>query len=219
MVVDNLDYQESIKGNFPECAYGAILVITQNMQVGSNLIEGQLPPIEVGRMADDDADDLLCAFLDKDAKDEHWTPIPLEFLLRYSELQPSLELRGHVPFTRALEVLRSFSFITEAHRSGPRFDIRIHRLVLLVARRWVLRKGMGQEFSERALLTVADVFKTLPEDFKQLYLSHALEVVSHDAGPSTNARVLIPREELKRRIRETMAEMSSDQLSISCWAL
>ncbi|KAK4243173.1 kinesin light chain 3 [Corynascus novoguineensis] len=79
--------------------------------------------------------------------------VPLEFLSRYSE-QQGQEQRGEMQLTKALGVLKAFSFVTEDQSHG--FDM--HRLVQLVTQRWLARKGTIRQFGEQALLVASQAF-------------------------------------------------------------
>jgi tetratricopeptide (TPR) repeat protein len=89
----------------------------------------------------------LMSLLDRQA-------IPLEFLSHYSERQPDQEARGEVQLTKALGVLKAFSFITEDQ--GHWFDM--HRLVQLVTQRWLDRKGTMRQFAEQTLSVVSQAY-------------------------------------------------------------
>ena len=79
--------------------------------------------------------------------------IPLEFLSRYSE-QQGQEQSGKIQLTKALGVLKAFSFVTEDQGHG--FDM--HRLVQLVTQRWLARNAKIRRFAEQALLVVSQAY-------------------------------------------------------------
>ncbi|KAK4119363.1 TPR-like protein [Parathielavia appendiculata] len=79
--------------------------------------------------------------------------IPLEFLFCYSE-QQGQEQRGEIALTKALGLLKAFSFVTE--NQGYGFDM--HRLVQLVTQKWLARKGTIRQFAEHALLVVSQAY-------------------------------------------------------------
>lgn len=68
----------------PECRHGSILVTTRNKQTGLRLTR-EKPPIEVGRMDDNEAHLLLCAILDNDRVSEDETS-PLSSKLEHLPL-------------------------------------------------------------------------------------------------------------------------------------
>ena len=80
--------------------------------------------------------------------------IPLEFLSRYSKRQRDQEARWELQLTKALGVLKAFSFVTEDKGHG--FDM--HRLVQLVTRKWLGRNGNIRWFTEQALLAVSQAY-------------------------------------------------------------
>jgi tetratricopeptide (TPR) repeat protein len=77
--------------------------------------------------------------------------IPLVFLSHYSEQQQDQEPRGQVQLTKALGVLKAFSFIVEDKGHG--FDM--HRLVQLVTRKWLANNGTMYHFTTQAISTVS----------------------------------------------------------------
>ncbi|KXX75211.1 Kinesin light chain [Madurella mycetomatis] len=77
--------------------------------------------------------------------------IPQKFIHDYSERQRGQELRGEIRVTKALGILKAFSFLTEDKDHG--FDI--HRLIQLVTRNWLDRKGTIRQFERQAILTVS----------------------------------------------------------------
>jgi hypothetical protein len=77
--------------------------------------------------------------------------IPLVFLSHYGKQQQDQELRSEIQLTKALGVLKAFSFVAEDKGHG--FDM--HRLVQLVTRKWLVRKGTIRQFATRAILTVS----------------------------------------------------------------
>ncbi|KAK4244514.1 hypothetical protein C7999DRAFT_43830 [Corynascus novoguineensis] len=89
----------------------------------------------------------LMSLLDRQA-------IPLDFLSRYSKQQQDQETRGEIQLTKALGVLKAFSFVVEEKDHG--FDM--HRLVQLVTRRWLVKKGKIRHFAGQALLTVSHCY-------------------------------------------------------------
>jgi hypothetical protein len=88
---------------------------------------------------------LMCLF-DRQA-------IPSAFLWRYSNQQRQ-EQRGGIALTKALGVLKAFCFVVEDQSHG--FDM--HRLVQLVAQKWLAREGTIRRFAEQALLVVSQAY-------------------------------------------------------------
>ena len=79
--------------------------------------------------------------------------IPSEFLSRYNE-QQGQEARGGLQLTKALAVLKAFSFVaTEKDQS-----LTMHRLVQLVTRRWLAKKSRMRHFAGQALLAVSHCY-------------------------------------------------------------
>ncbi len=89
----------------------------------------------------------LMSLLDRQA-------IPLDFLSRYSKQQQDQEARGEMQLTKALGVLKAFSFVTEDQGHG--FDM--HCLVQLVTQMWLAKKGTIRQFGEQALLVVSQAY-------------------------------------------------------------
>ncbi|KAK3896546.1 hypothetical protein C8A05DRAFT_48439 [Staphylotrichum tortipilum] len=77
--------------------------------------------------------------------------IPLEFLSSYSKQQPGQQARGELQLTEALGVLKAFSFVVEEKDHG----LDMHRLVQLVTRKWLVKKGKIRRFAGQALLAVS----------------------------------------------------------------
>ncbi|KAK0619529.1 hypothetical protein B0T14DRAFT_479768 [Immersiella caudata] len=105
--------------------------------------------------------------------------IPLEFLSSYSkQQQQTQELEeGELQLTKALGVLKAFSFINE-NKGGGNFDM--HRLVQLVMRKWLLEKDAIRELAGRALSTVSRLYPYGNYENRILcgaYLSHAYAVL------------------------------------------
>jgi tetratricopeptide (TPR) repeat protein len=114
--------------------------------------------------------------------------IPLEFLSRYSERQPGQEARGNVQLTKALGVLKAFSFVTEDQ--GHRFDM--HRLVQLVTRKWLARNGKGHWFTEQAILAVSQAYPFGDHENRttcSAYLPHVHAVLRYEGTGSEDERL------------------------------
>ncbi|RYP35697.1 hypothetical protein DL768_010977 [Monosporascus sp. mg162] len=87
----------------------------------------------------------LMSFLD-------WQAIPEEFLSFYSEQQQ--EPKGELLLTKAVSVLKAFSFVTESRDHS----LDMHRLVQLVTRKWLINKDMMRHFASQALLVVSHCY-------------------------------------------------------------
>ncbi|KAB5515127.1 hypothetical protein GE09DRAFT_980228, partial [Coniochaeta sp. 2T2.1] len=102
--------------------------------------------------------------------------IPLAFLSHYSEQQQDQEPRGRVQLTKALGVLKAFSFVTEDKGEG--FDM--HRLVQLVTRKWLANKGTMHHFATQAISTVSHNYPYCSHENRAIcgaYLAHVHAVL------------------------------------------
>lgn len=85
MVIDNADDTDiffqspagsASEGNLaryiPECGHGSVLIMTRNKQTGSRFMQGKLP-IEIGKMEEGEADQLIRAVLHKGVSAVHLT--------------------------------------------------------------------------------------------------------------------------------------------------
>ncbi|KAM0554742.1 hypothetical protein ACHAPJ_006814 [Fusarium lateritium] len=102
--------------------------------------------------------------------------IPLEFLEFYSEEKKRAESNIKMRLVKALGVLKAFCFI-RAERGG---NHNMHRLVQLVTRTWMVRKGIMAGFARWALLAVSDFYPY--GTFEEIstctaYLAHANSVL------------------------------------------
>ncbi|RYP67309.1 hypothetical protein DL771_007327 [Monosporascus sp. 5C6A] len=138
----------------------------------------------------------LMSFFDRQA-------IPSEFLTCYSKQQQRQEPRGEVQLTKALGVLKAFSFVVEDKGHGldmhrldmHRLDMHrldMHRLVQLVTRKWLVKKGTIRQFAEQALLTVSQVYPYGKYENRAIcgaYLSHVYAVLKCDGTGSRDERL------------------------------
>ncbi|KAL7764623.1 hypothetical protein ACKLNR_005768 [Fusarium oxysporum f. sp. zingiberi] len=109
--------------------------------------------------------------------------IPLEFLEFYAKGNHGTESNIRMRLVKALGVLKAFCFI-RAERGG---DHTMHRLIQLVTRTWLVRKGRIAEFARHAFLSVSDFYpyadfedvEWWAEDLETCttYLSHASSVL------------------------------------------
>lgn len=103
--------------------------------------------------------------------------IPAQFVSYYSQQEENGGPRSDMELTKALGILKAFSFLTE-DKSGN-FDM--HRLVQLVTRKWLNGRGTINRFRSEALQTVShmypfgDKFETQTEC--AAFLSHANSVL------------------------------------------
>ncbi|KAB5581159.1 hypothetical protein GE09DRAFT_1168377 [Coniochaeta sp. 2T2.1] len=102
--------------------------------------------------------------------------IPSVFLSHYSKQQQDQEPRGEMQLTKALGALKAFSFVAEDKGHG--FDM--HRLVQLVTRKWLVRKGTIHLFATQAVLTVSHNYPYGNYDNRAIcgaYLAHVYAVL------------------------------------------
>jgi hypothetical protein len=115
--------------------------------------------------------------------------IPLEFLEFYSEEKKRAESNIRMQLVKALGVLKAFCFI-RAEKGG---DHNMHRLVQLVTRTWLIRKGIMAPFARDALLSVSEFYPY--GDFEEVdtctgYLSHAISVLDLQSVECDEDRLL-----------------------------
>ncbi|KAK0744092.1 hypothetical protein B0T18DRAFT_196285 [Schizothecium vesticola] len=106
--------------------------------------------------------------------------IPKKFLSDYGERQQVQEPRGEMQLVKALGVLKAFSFITEDKDHG--FDV--HRLVQLVTREWLGKKGRMHRFAVQALLVVSHNYPYGNHENRAIcsaYLPHVYEVLKFES--------------------------------------
>ncbi|KAK3307268.1 uncharacterized protein B0T15DRAFT_414325, partial [Chaetomium strumarium] len=123
----------------------------------------------------------LMSLLDRQA-------IPLEFLSRYSERQRDEEAREEIQLTKALGVLKAFSFIAEDKSHG--FDM--HRLVQLVTRKWLDKNGKMHWFTEQALVTVSQAYPFGDHESRAVcsaYLPHVYAILRYEGTGSEDERL------------------------------
>ncbi|KAG8361964.1 hypothetical protein FVEN_g411 [Fusarium venenatum] len=115
--------------------------------------------------------------------------IPLEFLEFYGEDKKRAESNIRMQLVKALGVLKAFCFI-RAERGG---DHNMHRLVQLVTRTWLSRKGRLAGFAREAMEAVSDFYPYA--DFEDIpvctaYLAHAYSVLDAQKTESDEDRLL-----------------------------
>ncbi|RYP10705.1 hypothetical protein DL764_000495 [Monosporascus ibericus] len=123
----------------------------------------------------------LMSFFDRQA-------IPSEFLACYSKQQQGQKTRGKVQLTKALGVLKTFSFVAEDKSHG----LNMHRLVQLVTRKWLVEKGTIRQFAEQALLTVSQVYPYGKYENRAIcgvYLAHLYAVLKCEGTGSRYERL------------------------------
>ncbi|SPO02369.1 uncharacterized protein DNG_05042 [Cephalotrichum gorgonifer] len=113
----------------------------------------------------------LMSFFDRQA-------IPSEFLSYYSKKQVP-ESGGSILLTKALGVLKAFSFII-----GDKADsFTMHRLVQLITRKWLARSNTMSYFAGQALLAVSHSYPFGKFETRMIcgaYLAHVYAVVDSD---------------------------------------
>ncbi|KAI6777054.1 hypothetical protein HG530_000999 [Fusarium avenaceum] len=115
--------------------------------------------------------------------------IPLEFLEFYSEEKKPAESNVRMQLVKALGVLKAFCFI-RADKGG---DHNMHRLVQLVTRTWLIRKGVMASFARDALLSVSEFYPY--GCFEEVstctaYLAHAFSVLDSQSIESDEDKLL-----------------------------
>jgi len=107
--------------------------------------------------------------------------IPLKFLYKNEQHQGG-DSTTDIQLTKALGVLKAFSFITE----DKDHKLNMHRLVQLVTRKWLVSKGTMQQFTRQALLAVSQAYPYGNYENRTVcgeYLPHAYAVLgSEDTG-------------------------------------
>ncbi|KAJ4002988.1 hypothetical protein NW766_012638 [Fusarium irregulare] len=115
--------------------------------------------------------------------------IPLEFLEFYSEETKRAESNIRMQLVKALGVLKAFCFI-RAERGG---DHNMHRLVQLVTKTWLARKGTVVGYAREALHAVSEFYPYA--DFEEVstctaYISHAYSVLGTQKIESDEDKLL-----------------------------
>lgn len=114
--------------------------------------------------------------------------IPLEFLSSYSQQQSEQQARSEVQLTEALGVLKAFCFVVEDKDRG----LDMHRLVQLVTRNWLVKKGTMKDFAGQALLAVSDCYPYGSYEnwaVCSAYLTHAYAVLGSEGTGSKDEKV------------------------------
>jgi len=108
--------------------------------------------------------------------------IPLKLLYKNEQHQGGDSTTTDIQLTKALGVLKAFSFITE----DKDHKLNMHRLVQLVTRKWLVNKGTMQQFTRQALLAVSQAYPYGNYENRTVcgeYLPHAYAVLgSEDTG-------------------------------------
>ncbi|KXX83370.1 Kinesin light chain [Madurella mycetomatis] len=123
----------------------------------------------------------LMSLLDRQA-------IPWEFLSLYSKQQLGEETRREMELTKALGVLKAFSFVTGDKSYG--FDI--HRLVQLVTRKWLTGNNKIHLFIEQAVLVLSQAYP--PGNYENwttcnAYLPHVYAVLEYEGTGSRDEKL------------------------------
>ncbi|PCD20339.1 hypothetical protein AU210_016206 [Fusarium oxysporum f. sp. radicis-cucumerinum] len=123
--------------------------------------------------------------------------IPREFITYYWQRKTVSEVDKPIQearVTKALGTLKAFCFVSEAKDES----LDMHRLVQLVARKWLTIKGKMAEFAQQALKTVSSAFPYGDFETREVclkYLPHAFAVLKNadtasKAGKKARARLL-----------------------------
>ncbi|KAF9767060.1 hypothetical protein IL306_000424 [Fusarium sp. DS 682] len=108
--------------------------------------------------------------------------IPRELVISYWQKETVLETGGsgqEAKIIKALGTLKAFCFVSEAKDES----LDMHRLVQLVARKWLVIKGKMAEFAQHALEAVSDTYPYGRFETREVclkYLPHAYAVSKHE---------------------------------------
>ncbi|RYP24486.1 hypothetical protein DL765_000506 [Monosporascus sp. GIB2] len=105
--------------------------------------------------------------------------IPSKFL--YNKQQQGGEPTTEIQFTKALGVLKAFSFVTE----DKDHNLDMHRLVQRVTQRWLDNKGTIQRFAGQALLAVSQAYPYGDFENRALKAVELRKAVLGDEHPDT----------------------------------
>ncbi|KAL2199552.1 hypothetical protein P885DRAFT_66493 [Corynascus similis CBS 632.67] len=122
----------------------------------------------------------LMSFLDRQA-------IPMDFLCDYSKQQQDQEVRGEMQLTKALGILKAFSFVAVEKDHG----LDMHRLVQLVTQKWLAKEGRMKHFAGQALLTVSHCYPFGCYETREVcsaYLAHAYAVLGSEGTASRDEK-------------------------------
>jgi tetratricopeptide (TPR) repeat protein len=118
--------------------------------------------------------------------------IPKSFIIDYWQKErapgagePSQELK----ISKAIGTLKAFYFISEVNSQS----LDMHRLVQLVARKWLIIKGKMTEFAQHALKTVSDAYPFGRFETREVclkYLPHAYAVLKHNDTSSREGQIV-----------------------------
>jgi hypothetical protein len=117
----------------------------------------------------------LISLLDRQA-------IPREFIINYWQrvrVAGANETSQEVRVIKALGTLKAFCFVLEAKDRS----LDMHRLVQLVARKWLVIKGKMAEFAQHALKTVSDTYPFGQFETREIclkYLPYAYAVLKNE---------------------------------------
>ena len=114
--------------------------------------------------------------------------IPLQFLSHYIEGQQDRGTGGEIQLTKALGVLKAFSFVSEDKSSE--FDM--HRLLQLVSWKWLLKTGNMSRFTKEALTAVEKSYPFGSYENREIcttLLPHVYAVLKLESTGSRNERL------------------------------
>ncbi|KAI0456108.1 hypothetical protein F5B21DRAFT_502584 [Xylaria acuta] len=124
---------------------------------------------------------LLMSLFDRQA-------IPLEFLSDFCESHQSYPQREDLLLIKALGVLKAYSLINE--EQGHNYNM--HRLVQLVAQKWLATKETMRQFAEKAILTVSHCYPFGQYETREkctAYLPHVQAVLQLDGVRSSDETI------------------------------
>ncbi|EWZ78435.1 hypothetical protein FOWG_17299 [Fusarium oxysporum f. sp. lycopersici MN25] len=119
--------------------------------------------------------------------------IPREFITYYWQKERVSEVdksSQEARVTKALGTLKAFCFVSEAKDES----LDMHRLVQLVARKWLAIKGKMAEFAQQALKTVSSAFPYGQFETREVclkYLPHAHAVLMNESTSSRKERACL----------------------------
>ncbi|PCD23157.1 hypothetical protein AU210_014680 [Fusarium oxysporum f. sp. radicis-cucumerinum] len=119
--------------------------------------------------------------------------IPREFITYYWQKERVSEVdksSQEARVTKALGTLKAFCFVSEAKDES----LDMHRLVQLVARKWLAIKGKMAEFAQQALKTVSSAFPYGQFETREVclkYLPHAYAVLMNESTSSRKERACL----------------------------
>ncbi|KAI1755436.1 hypothetical protein F4782DRAFT_488567 [Xylaria castorea] len=124
---------------------------------------------------------LLISLFDRQA-------IPMEFLSDFSEVYHNNPTVNNIRLIKAIGVLKAYSLITE----GKDQCLNLHRLIQLVAQKWLATKETMRQFAEKAIVTVSHCYpfgKFETREKCTAYLPHVQAVLKLDGVRSRDENI------------------------------